>query len=314
MGNRQNREAAIEYYQQVIERFRSSGFRIAADVQYKGQTFAYIAKKTTFEAEKYGFAETFFVFSEFDCVDLAALRNYSGTCFAYALRNRRIPLPRGLLRSTWCYPVVLVYGADTDVVQAVKNAEPLKHWGAYEFPVICDLASGQLHYSERSPWTSWAGYIHWDYLRDTAVEVLSPKKQVDDTAIADSVTSDTAVETLSAKERLRGRFLEIAAPWTRCPQFYRWQYWARFTGAMILLGAMADLVFGAPSFLFVMGIFYGIAAVAPYWIPARWLTFKIIGASDLPWPLPRLQMLSWRAGSTAIAALAIFFIYLGISR
>ena len=316
MGNGQNREVTMEYYQKVLERLRSSGFRIVADVQYRGQTFAYVARKTTFEIEKLGFAETFFVFAEFDGVDLTALSNYSKACFAYTLSKRRIPLPRGLLRMVFCYSVVLTHHADADVVEAVKNAEPPKHFSAFEFPVICDLASGQLYYSGKTPnWGSW----YWDYFRNISVEMLSPKKQVAGTVIANNATPDTAVEVLSPKKRLRARVLESQTDWVWCPELYRWQYWARFMGAMLLLGSMAVIALGLSFGFFVMGIFSSVVAVSPYWEPARRLTLKIIGASDritdasgLHWPLPLLRTIVWRVLAAMIAAVALFFIYLGI--
>ena len=136
-----NAEVIEEFYSRSLERLRSSGFKTTEGVKYRGQTFTCVAKRTAFEGQKYGFVETFFLFAEFDDIDVGALGSYCRTCFAYALRKSRIPLPRGLFHSVECYCVALAYGIDSVVGEAVRGNEPPRHWAAAEIPVICDLAT-----------------------------------------------------------------------------------------------------------------------------------------------------------------------------
>jgi len=169
----QKEKITEEYKLEVVERLRTLGFSIKADVRYRGQSFALVAKRTTFEIERFGFVETFFVLAGINIRDATTLKEYSKKCFAYASRSSRMPLPRGLFRSTVCYSVAICYGADAAVANAVKNTEPPRHYSATEIPVICDLEAGQLYYLERTP--DW-GSVYWDGIRDNIVKVLSPKE------------------------------------------------------------------------------------------------------------------------------------------
>ena len=162
------------YYRNVLDRLRSSGFKTTTAVQHRRYTFAHVAKRTAFEAWKYGFVETFFVLAEFDSLDHDTMRNYSKACWSYALRRTRVPLPRGFGHSMECFSVATTCGLDDAVGQMVRNTEPPRHWAAAEIPVIVDLETGQLYYLERTP--DW-GSLYWDGRRETIVKYLSPRQE-----------------------------------------------------------------------------------------------------------------------------------------
>ena len=170
-GGVQKHEATRDYCLKVVQRLWQLGFSVRANVQYRNQTFTHVAKRTAFEIEKFGFTRTFFILSEFDRLDVVTLRSYSKTCFKYALRRGRIPLPWGLCHNTFCYSVALAYGVDSAVAHAVRNVAPPRHWRAAEILVIYDLATKQLYYLEKTP--LW-GALYWDHFRNNIVEVLSP--------------------------------------------------------------------------------------------------------------------------------------------
>lgn len=167
-----NTEVTGDYYAKVIERLRSSGFKMTAAFRFKDQDFTHIAKKTAFQSERGGFVGTFFVFAELEDMDLTTLKNYSRACFSYACRRCRIPLVPGFGRAIECYSVALTHSVDAAVGEAVRTTEPPKHWAAAEIPVVCDLAAGQLYYLERTPY--W-GSLYWDDCRDTIMNMLDPK-------------------------------------------------------------------------------------------------------------------------------------------
>ena len=167
-----NTEATGEYYARVIERLRSSGFKVTAAVRFRDQIFTYVAMRTAFQSGKGGFVGTFFVFAELEDMDLTTLRNYSRACFGYALRRCRIPLPPGFGRAVECYSVALTAKVDGALAESVRNTEPPKHWAAAEIPVICDLETRQLYYFERTPfWRS----LYWDDNRKAIVKMLNTK-------------------------------------------------------------------------------------------------------------------------------------------
>jgi hypothetical protein len=183
---------------------------------------------------------------------------------------------------------------------------------AYEFPVILDLHTGTIHYSEKSPWTVWTGRYYWDLLRQTAVKVLGSAELSDSVTLASNSTPSTPLLLISPEEQLRNRLMEDAIPWVSFPQFYRWQYWARFISVMMLSSAAFDLTLGWSFGLFVIGFFCGLIAISPYWDSARRLILKIVGAKDTPCLLNRQQMVRWRVMALVYAVGGVLLFYAGI--
>ncbi|MCX5999309.1 MAG: hypothetical protein NTU41_06875 [Chloroflexi bacterium] len=165
------------YLREVLERLASLGFTSSANVPFRGEIFAHVARKKVFGMEFVGFVETFFVLSLLDTVDIGDLRAYSRTCFAFSLEASGVRLPRGCGYRPFCYPVAVVNSVSSALADVLKNTDPPHHWGAYEFPVVCHPATGRVLYSEKSPWTAWTGYEGWDEMRRTIAEVLAPSAE-----------------------------------------------------------------------------------------------------------------------------------------
>ena len=159
-----------KYLDAVIPSLSTAGFDCVRDVSYDHQTFPCVARRTRFELTKFGFAETFFVFGERSSLDTAALREFSRTCFRYALRTKRVPLPRGLFESVYCFCVALVERVDKATADAVRNETPTRHWASAEIPVVYETGSSTLHYFEKTP--LWGAAYHAGF-RKTIQELLT---------------------------------------------------------------------------------------------------------------------------------------------
>lgn len=155
----------------ILKRLKKEGFRLTEGVQYRDHTFRYVAKRTRFELDKFGFFDTLFMFNE-DCPpEISALRGLSRDCLDYALKKSRIPLPRGFLRGLVCYSVALVDQLDAITAETIRTQDPPRHWAAFEFLIAYERNTDQLHYLERTP--KW-GRLYWDHFRKVTFQMLSP--------------------------------------------------------------------------------------------------------------------------------------------
>jgi hypothetical protein len=103
----------------------------------------------------------------------------------------------------------------------------------------------------------------------------------------------------------------------RPPMLYRWQYWVRFLGGMLLFALVALLVLGWCFSLIAMGLWSSLVVTSVFWGPARDLLDRIVGASasDVPWPprpdatqdaTAKTQYVSFVARSAIAAAAGLF--------
>jgi hypothetical protein len=167
----QEHDKVTDYLATVTERLKADGFRITENVIYKNQTFRCVAKRTRFQQEFFGFAEFFFIFSEFSTLDSGSLREFSKICYKYAWRSKIIPLPFVYFDYAFCFPVALVDELDAATEEAVHSENPPVLWAGYEVPVICNLRTNQLYYSETNP---LLGRLLHDHFREMIRKMLSP--------------------------------------------------------------------------------------------------------------------------------------------
>ena len=175
----QERHEVTKYLSMVTQRLRANGFNITENVTYKSQTFRYVAKRTRFQLEYYGFAEFFFIFYQSQSIDRASLKNFSAKAFNYSKKFRSIPLPRGLFAGVICFPVAIVDSIDSTAAEVLRSEDPPTHWAAIEMPVVYDLGAKQLHYSHRTP---YRGSLYWDSLRAMIMTMLSPENLTEHSA------------------------------------------------------------------------------------------------------------------------------------
>lgn len=162
---------ASAYLSKVLERLEGEGYDCARGVSHGERTFSAVAKRAKFELAKFGVVETFFVFAEFPSLDAAGLKEYSAGCYEYAVAAKLSPLPRGVLKSVFCYAVALVSRVDDALAEMVKNEAPPKHMSSVEIPVLFDQAAQSLSYFEK---TQIWGAAYFRGIRKTVQEMLAP--------------------------------------------------------------------------------------------------------------------------------------------
>jgi hypothetical protein len=170
--------SADGYLSKITKRLRANGFVISKNIKYKEQAFDYVAKRTMYEIDKFGFAATSYLFARFSSLDISSLRNFSKISFKYAVRAGGIiplaggiHLPRGFFLSVWCYPVAIVDDIDEDTAETLRSKAPPKHLTAFEMPVVYSLAWRTLYYYELTP--IW-GRMYYDQMRQTINNMLAP--------------------------------------------------------------------------------------------------------------------------------------------
>jgi hypothetical protein len=167
----QEHDKVTDYLTTVTQRLKADGFKITENVTYKNRIFRCVGKRTRFQAEFFGFAEFLFIFSRFGTIDISSLQEYSKVCYKYAWRSKIIPLPFVYFDYAYCFPVAIVDELDEATAKAVRNEDPPVLCAGYESPVIYNLRTNQLCYSETNPLRS--RLIH-DYFRGMILKMLSP--------------------------------------------------------------------------------------------------------------------------------------------
>lgn len=139
------------WLQQVSQKLAANSYGSMPPEKYQPQNFKYAAHRSRFEITKFGMAENFFVFAEIPNLSAQVLQQYANAAFNFANQNKKVSLPNGLFVATFCYAVAITAHLDQQFAEYVRNTMPTSHWGAFEFPVIFDLATGNLCYYEKTP-------------------------------------------------------------------------------------------------------------------------------------------------------------------
>jgi hypothetical protein len=135
-----------QYLDRVIGRLKSHGYRISGDIKYENQVFKYTARKTIFEAERFGLFTTFFIMTKMGKPDFDLLKEFSSVAFKYARKTRGIFPPPGLFYGMLCFPVVVVDSIDNATIDFIHRTEPPKHWACSEKLAVFSLETKWLHY------------------------------------------------------------------------------------------------------------------------------------------------------------------------
>lgn len=136
---------------QVSQNLTMNGFAPLAQQIYQPQGYKYAVRRSRLELSKFGNAEYFFTFAEIPNLTPDVLLKYSAAAFRFALNNKSFPLPCGLFEAVFCFAVVITANLHPELADSLRAAEPIKHWSAFEMPVVFDLANGGLHYFEKTP-------------------------------------------------------------------------------------------------------------------------------------------------------------------
>lgn len=139
------------WMQQINQRLMANSFVPLAPEIYQPQGYKYVVRRTRFEFSKFGMAENFFTFAEIPNLTPDLLRSYSNTAFHFAKTNKTVPLPCGFFEAVFCFAVAITANLHPQMAQYVRETTPIKHWAAFEMPVVFDLANGGLYYFEKTP-------------------------------------------------------------------------------------------------------------------------------------------------------------------
>lgn len=139
------------WIQQVSQRLAANNYQPLPAEKYQPQNFKYVARRSRFELSKFGMAENFFTFAEIPNLTPEVLRQYTTASFKFANANKKVSLPNGLFVATFCFAVAMTANLHPQLAQYVRETMPASHWGAFELPVVFDLANGNLCYYEKTP-------------------------------------------------------------------------------------------------------------------------------------------------------------------
>lgn len=152
------------WMQTVVQKLQVNQFMALTPEIYQPPGFKYAARRSRFEISKFGMAETFFTFAEIPNLTPDILRNFSSTSFQFANKNKSVPLPNGFFVATTCFAAAITMNLDPQMAESVRQSAPVKHWGAFEMPVVFDLASGNLVYFEKTP--AWGAAYYAGFRRE----------------------------------------------------------------------------------------------------------------------------------------------------
>lgn len=99
----------------------------------------------------------------------AHVQSFSPNVFDYAVRNKGY-LARNAFQPLVVYPVLVASGCSPDAVKFLDSYWP-KHWMAYEFPVVVDIASKRLIYHQSKPFWGW---MYHESIKNDAESLFTP--------------------------------------------------------------------------------------------------------------------------------------------
>ncbi|MBI3652857.1 MAG: hypothetical protein HY231_17675 [Acidobacteria bacterium] len=139
--------ARIDYWlQTALQRLTAEGFALRNQHGFK-----IVAHRSQFEITKFGNVETYFIFADFDYLDVTMMRRFSTDAFNYAMQTRTSSLPCGLFESVWSFAVSIARNVDDATMHAIKTETPPSHWSAGELRVAYDAPRHQLYYFDQTP-------------------------------------------------------------------------------------------------------------------------------------------------------------------
>lgn len=139
------------WMQQVAQKLAMNGFNALPPEKYRPQNFIYAAHRSRFEITKFGMAEYFFTFAEIPNLTVGILQQFSAASFQFAKANKSTSLPDGFFSATFCFAVAITAHVHPQFAEYLRATPPIKHWSAFEMPVVFDLAAGGLYYFMGTP-------------------------------------------------------------------------------------------------------------------------------------------------------------------
>jgi molecular chaperone DnaK (HSP70) len=113
--------------------------------------------------------DSYFVFANFDNLDLPTFRHFARESFSHCKNSRSGIKLQGII----CYPVAVVEEASSNIISSIAleppTSEDIVSRPSFIFPVVYDLKNRQVYCSQQKPLFNWAG---WSKIQNTAQEML----------------------------------------------------------------------------------------------------------------------------------------------
>ncbi|MBK7934730.1 MAG: hypothetical protein KA956_07530 [Pyrinomonadaceae bacterium] len=152
------------WLQHVSQRLMSNGYKPMRPEAYQPLGFRFAVNRSGLEISKFGMVDRTFVFADIPSLDVPKLQQFSKAAFEFANKNKTVSLPNGLFSCLFCFGVSVTVNADPALVHTLTASQPISHFGAFEMPVIFDLANGGLYYYQTTP--IWGAAYHSSFRRE----------------------------------------------------------------------------------------------------------------------------------------------------
>ncbi len=159
------------WLQHVSQRLMTNGYNPMRPEVYQPLGFRFAVNRSGFEISKFGMVDRTFVFADIPKLDVPKLQQFSKAAFEFANKNKMVSLPNGLFSCLFCFGVAVTVNADPSLVQTLMASQPISHFGAFEMPVIFDLANGALYYYQTTP--LWGAAYHSSFRREVQTNLAS---------------------------------------------------------------------------------------------------------------------------------------------
>lgn len=191
-----NRDALQQYLENISKRLKQQGCSdIRKDLTLGSRKFNYIAKMSEFELPSmlgielpFGIfnkrGEAFFMFSEFNWLQMKTLNQFSSKCFEWAKEQVQLSatleaIYNGREPTHICFAIAIVEELEEETRDAIRTTNPFNTradalW--YQIPVVYELEREQLYCYEKSDnvFEDFVGKGVWDSLRAVMREYLMP--------------------------------------------------------------------------------------------------------------------------------------------
>lgn len=156
-----------EYLDVVEPRLAKRGFDQYAESPdaYSSETY----HRRRLSLSMWGLVDTFCVLGSFADPAVREVESFSDRAFGFGLDHASL-LPRGLGSKVVVIPVAVCRSASDNLKRQLTGYSP-NHWGAYEFPVVVDLAEESVTYYTGNP---LLGSRHYGRFRNLSNQALDP--------------------------------------------------------------------------------------------------------------------------------------------
>jgi hypothetical protein len=135
-------------------------FTVARDVDLgDGATASLVASRTTFSWKGLALLSQHVVIQHLGRPTPRDVEVLLRRSFRVARKRNRVPLLRGMQFGFMVVAVIVADEVTQDVLDLVAQA-PRKRWAVFELPVVCEAASGNIHFYRGSP--LWGGFFFSD--------------------------------------------------------------------------------------------------------------------------------------------------------